>query len=63
IYLTAIDEPPNQIEDHPKRTIDEYLYKLIQDKDLNEIQKEQARQFFHEEKGLFAQSTEELGET
>ncbi|CAG8457790.1 42766_t:CDS:2 [Gigaspora margarita] len=57
IYLTAIDKPPNQTEEPPKRTSNEYLDEIIQDKDLDEIQNEQARQFFCHEKGLFAQST------
>ncbi|CAG8763686.1 768_t:CDS:2, partial [Gigaspora margarita] len=50
-----------QTEEPPRQTIDEYLGEVIQKADLDEIEKEHAREFFHEEKGLFAQSTKELG--
>ncbi|CAG8471533.1 1527_t:CDS:2, partial [Gigaspora margarita] len=37
--------------------IDKYFDKIIQETDLDETKREQAREFFKEEKGLFAQST------
>ncbi|CAG8506505.1 17831_t:CDS:2 [Gigaspora margarita] len=40
IYFTAIDKPPNQTEAPPKHTINEYLEEFIQDKNLDELQKE-----------------------
>ncbi|CAG8515383.1 7216_t:CDS:2 [Gigaspora rosea] len=63
IYLTVIEESLTQIQESPGRTIDEYFDELIQETDLNETEREQAREFFQEEKGLFAQNTKELGET
>src|SRR5260363_163280 len=63
IYLTIMDEPLTQAEELPKCTIDEYFDEFIQETDLDEIEKEQAREFFKEEKGLFTQNTKELGET
>ncbi|CAG8528423.1 17539_t:CDS:10, partial [Gigaspora rosea] len=56
-------EPSNQTKKSLKRTIDEYLSEFIQEKELDNIQKEQAMQFFQQKKSLFAQSTKELGKT
>ncbi|CAG8845155.1 29512_t:CDS:2, partial [Gigaspora margarita] len=39
-----------QTEEPLRQTIDEYLGEVIQKADLDEIEKEHAREFFHEEK-------------
>ncbi|CAG8831311.1 42789_t:CDS:2, partial [Gigaspora margarita] len=56
-------KPLNQTEELLKHTIDKYFNEFIHGKDLDNIQKEQAKQFFQQEKGLFAQSTKELEKT